>query len=292
MFRARRWQGGDAAVTLANVRALAAGMDHPAGLARSGDVLYTSGEAGQLYRISSDGGVEELLSTGGHLAGLALDANGSVLACDRRKGVVWRIDPGERSSVSLGSGPRARPLTNPISVAVEPDGRAFIADAGAWHGDDGALVVRSVDGEWSVWASEIVAYPSGLALSPDGRELFITTASDASLLRVSIEPDGGAGSVDLVTRVPGAVLGGIAIAPDGAVYMACYRPDAVVAWHPTRGLELVAHNPEGAALTGPIALSLSDDLRELAVANASAWSVSIVPIVAGESPPHVDLPAH
>jgi sugar lactone lactonase YvrE len=82
--------------------------------------------------------------------------------------------------------------------------------------------------------------------------------------------------------VKGAVLGGIAIAADGAIYMACYRPDAVVAWNPSRGLELIAHDPEGAVLTGPIALSFADDQRELAVANTSAWSVSIMPVVAGE----------
>ena len=56
---------------------LAGGLDHPEGVAQGPDGrVYAGGEAGQIYRISLDGDVKELASTGGFIYGVTLDGSG------------------------------------------------------------------------------------------------------------------------------------------------------------------------------------------------------------------------
>jgi hypothetical protein len=44
---------------------------------------------------------------------------------------------------------------------------------------------------------------------------------------------------------------GVALAADGSLVFACYRPDAVCRWSDHGGLELLAADPQGFALNQP-----------------------------------------
>jgi gluconolactonase len=81
------------------------GLDHPEGVAWGLDgKVYASGEAGQIYRVSLEGEVEQVASTGGFTLGLALDADNNVYACDmNRKQVVRVTSSGEVSAYSDGA---------------------------------------------------------------------------------------------------------------------------------------------------------------------------------------------
>jgi len=74
---------------------LAEDLNHPEGVAWNpvDGHVYAGGEGGEIYRVSLDGEVEELGTTGGSMLGIAVDGNGRVYACDDGNGEITRIDP-------------------------------------------------------------------------------------------------------------------------------------------------------------------------------------------------------
>ena len=60
-------------------------------------MLWAGGEAGQLYRVSLDGRVEEVARLPHFVLGVAVDAAGAVYACCQHEG-VWRWDGAERDA--------------------------------------------------------------------------------------------------------------------------------------------------------------------------------------------------
>src|SRR5918911_692977 len=97
--------------TLADLRTVAEGLDHPEGVATGPDgLLYAGGEAGQVYRIDPEArAAEQIADTGGFVLGLCHDAAGTIYACDT--GRVVRVDAGSGAVDTFcdgagGSGPK------------------------------------------------------------------------------------------------------------------------------------------------------------------------------------------
>ena len=84
------------------------GLDHPEGVAWGADGnWYAGGEAGQIYRIATDGAFTQVASTGGFVLGLALDGNHNIYACDLGQNKVFKVSAaGDVSVYSDGSGDR------------------------------------------------------------------------------------------------------------------------------------------------------------------------------------------
>ena len=84
------------------------GLDHPEGVAWGADGnWYAGGEAGQIYRIATDGAFTQVASTGGFVLGLALDGNHNIYACDLFQNKVFKASAtGEVSVYSDGSADR------------------------------------------------------------------------------------------------------------------------------------------------------------------------------------------
>ena len=102
---------------------VAAGLDHPEGVAVGPDgLLYAGGEAGQVYRIAADGSLEELASSGGFMYGVTVDGNGTVYARDYGNASVMRISSaGDVTAYSTGT--RARPMRIPNFAAFDDSQR-------------------------------------------------------------------------------------------------------------------------------------------------------------------------
>src|SRR4051794_14184028 len=73
------------------------GLDHPECLAfdREGN-LWAGGEAGQVYRISRDGKVEQIATLGTFNAGLAFSPAGELFVCNPASGIVRVSRDGRR----------------------------------------------------------------------------------------------------------------------------------------------------------------------------------------------------
>lgn len=104
----------DPLVPVDQLEVFADGLDHAEGIAVTADgTVYVGGEAGQLYRIGADDSVEQVLTTGGFMLGLAADGAGRIYACDAAKKGVWRIDPLAGTMEVFCEGTAERPMLSP-----------------------------------------------------------------------------------------------------------------------------------------------------------------------------------
>jgi gluconolactonase len=270
---------------LASLATFAHGLDHPEGICRAPDGhLYVGGEAGQVYRVTDDGDVTELLSTGGFMLGLAADAESRIYAIDNVAKCVWRVDPDARTAELWAKGPETRPFGVPNWGAFDRAGTYYVTDSGGW-GEGNGLVWRipAGGGDPEVWTEETASFPNGLALAPDDSRLYVLESLPGALVEVEIRPDGSAGPRRLLCDLDPAVPDGIALTADGAFYIACYRPDAVYRWHPDEGLSVVAEDPRGTVLAAPTNIAFAGERSDIVVVpNIGRWHLTRIPIgVAG-----------
>jgi gluconolactonase len=268
-------------VGLDRLEQIAGGIDHAEGICVAPDgVPYVSGELGQIYRIDDDGTAHQVATTGGWTLGLATDGVGRVYACDPKRGAVMRWTPGEGDPMPWTTGVPGVPFVSPNWGAFAADGTYYVTDSGHWKARDGSvLVVRPGEGpasrRTSVWATECRDFPNGLAIHPDGRQVWVLESTPGCLVALPIEADGSAGLRRVVVDLPDTVPDGLAFATDGSVLIACYRPDVVYRWREDLGLQVLAHDPEGTVLAAPTNVAFGGPDRDvIMVPNIGRWHVT------------------
>jgi gluconolactonase len=265
---------------LERFRTLGGGLDHPEGVAWDPDarVLYAGGEAGQLYRVTLDGDVEQVTSTGGFLLGIAVAGDGDVFACDVGAGAVVRIDPSSGRCAryaerdGAGDGMRA-----PNWLAFDSMGRLFVTDSGDWGKGDGRIWAVEPDGSAAVWTNAVNRLPNGCCLTADENALLVIETNGPSVVRVPIRDDRSAGEPEAFVELPGTVPDGIALCADGSVLVSCQRPDGVFLVPPDGGsAELLVHDPTGQLLGTPSNVCWAgDDLTLLVTSNLGRWHLTV-----------------
>jgi sugar lactone lactonase YvrE len=145
---------------------------------------------------------------GAGVAGLAIDGKGGLLmACGRTRQVV-RLDLTTKEEKSLGDG-RTR-LAGPRRLAADAEGGVYVTDGSA-DGRDGGVYYLSASGRVSP-LTVAVPQPRGIALSADGRTLYVAAAGALEVWAYPVEGAGLIGSGRRLVKLAGD--GGI---PDLAV---------------------------------------------------------------------------
>jgi gluconolactonase len=259
---------------------LGGGLDHPEGVAwdPEAQVLYAGGEAGQLYRVTLEGRVDQVASTGGFLLGVAVAGDGSVFACDVAAGAVVRIEPRdghcERFADGDGAGDRMRA---PNWLAFDRGGALFVTDSGDWGKGDGRIWIVDQDGTAHVWTDRTNRLPNGCCLTPEEDALLVIETNGPSVARVPIEIDGSAGRPEPFAELPDTVPDGIALCADGSVLVSCQRPDAVYVIPPQGGAAtLLVQDPTGQLLGSPSNVCWAGpDLDRLVTSNLGRWHLAL-----------------
>lgn len=280
-------------VDLAALSTLAEGIDHPEGICATRDgTIYVGGEAGQVYRVGEGGAAEEIVSVGGFLLGLAADAAGRIYAIDNVRKCVWRVEPRTGTAEVWAEGPPGRPFRTPNWGAFDRSGTYYLSDSGGWGAADGLLWRIPPGGSPEPWDEDVRGFPNGLCLSADGSTLYVLESYPGALVEVPILDDGSPGERRLLCDLDPAVPDGVAPTEDGALLIACYRPDAVLRWHPDDGLQTLAEDVRGTVLAAPTNIAFAgDDLREALVPNIGRWHVTRIPLSAPGVPPfYPDVP--
>ena len=261
----------------------AEGLDHPEGAAVGPDgTVYAGGEAGQIYRIGSDGTPEAYADTGGFLYGVTVDGGGNVYGCDMGRGEVVRVDPaGTVTTYSRGT--QERPLRVPNFSAFDEVGNLYVTDSGEWGADDGFLFRVAPGGETTMWSDAVTAFPNGCCLTAAGDALLVVESHTRRVVRVPIMDDGSAGVPELVADLTGSQPDGIALAADGTLFVGCYRPDRVWRIPPDGAPEIWFEDPDGVVLNQPAnPVFVGVGLGRLLLSSLGGWSlVTTDPGVAG-----------
>lgn len=184
------------------------------GITFSGEGRLFVGANNAVWEVSPDGSVRKLADVYRHLGQAGIGAR-DILAADfgptnafadgpNTDGVIWRFTPeGDRSVFATGIG-------DPNAIIRLPGGTWLVSD------DATDRIYRIVDGRAEIW-STAVPFPNGMALSRDGRTLYVAqifsaigpVVPDNAIWALPIRRDRPAG--------PARVIGRTERAPDGLV---------------------------------------------------------------------------
>lgn len=262
-------------VGLDRLETLAEGLDHSEGIAIGPDgSVYVGNEAGEILRLE-DGELRVVARPGGFILGLAFDADGLLYACDDERKLVLRIDPQSGEWEQFFAGTEERPLRSPNWPAFDAQGNLYVSDSGGWQQADGAIWVIRPGRRAEIFTEESADFPNGLALAPDGSKLYAVESTPGRIIEIPIDDDGSAGPRRVLCELGYVVPDGIALVDDGSVVIACYRPDAIYRWSEADGLEVLAADPQGTALSAPTNIAFGGPDRSLAIfPNLAGWHLS------------------
>jgi gluconolactonase len=252
----------------------ATGLDHPECCAfdRDGN-LWAGGEAGQIYRIDSAGRVETVANVGGFCCGLAFSPDDRELfVCVSGVGVVRVSKVGDYSVFASHAGQQR--IVAPNYLLFDNRGRLFVTDSGNWMKRNGFVLRFDADGQGEIVAGPL-GYANGMALSADGRQLFVVESDSDSVLRLEIGGDDRLSEPHVYASEIGRFPDGLALDADGNLYVCCYASDEIWRVSPDGQTTLLAHDRWGIRLGRPTNLAFGGPaLDEIYVANLARFTIT------------------
>jgi len=264
-------------------------LDHPEDVAVSPTgLLYTGGEAGQVYRVDPVANtVTEIANTGGAVLGVAFGPEGDLYACDFQEHAVFRLPmDGNRVDGDLTAavtGGPDRPPLHPNDVAFDRSGRLYVSDSGhrdrlpgPFEDSGGCIYAVDPDGTGRVLTDELSAFPNGIALSGDGETLYVCETGTHRIAAVRLD-DGEAVGIDTVTEDCGMV-DGVALDARERLYVASIGADAVYRID-DGDVDTVVADPQGQIVGNLTNVAFGGpDMCTLYVANLALWHVTAVEV--------------
>jgi gluconolactonase len=201
---------------------------------RSGFLAAADVRQRKIYKLSSSPHPEVLRDKDGGASGLAYDLQGRLYICESESRQVTRINQNGEIEV-LGSDYQGKKFNSPNDITVRKDGNIYFTDPAFGSANDR----RELDfhGIWRIAPKtgiELVAKwqtrPNGIALSADGKLLFVTDSDRHAVVAFDLDRNGQpTNQRDLVKNIAG-VPGGIRTDVDGRLYVAAkgvakYSPD-------------------------------------------------------------------
>jgi gluconolactonase len=238
------------------VEAVASGFMYAEGPVwrRDGYLLFADSGRGRIHRWDAKTGVALSREPSGRASGLGFDASGSLLACEQETRRISRTDR-EANVTTVVDRFEGKRLNSPNDLTVTPEGAVYFTDPpyGLPRQQEGKELdfqgVYRVDpgGTVSLLVRDLPR-PNGVAVSTDGKILYITDSESANLYAFPLLQDGtaGAGRV-LATLKPwkAGVVGiadGIELDGDGRLYVA--GPGGIWVFAPNGGRLGVIATPE------------------------------------------------
>jgi gluconolactonase len=256
---------------------LSDGLDHPEGVAAGPDgAMYAGGEGGQVYQVDADGTYRQIASVDGFALGLALDADSNIYICENTSHTVKRVTRAGVVSV-YSSGTADRPLATPNYPAFDAAGNLYVSDSGTWYGNDGCIFVVRPGGKTELFTDQITNFPNGVALSPDGAWLYVVVSLLPGIVRVRIEADGSAGTIEPVIDLPKNVPDGIAFDQDGALFIACYSPSVIYRLTTNGTLDVLGYDWQNTQLAAPTNIAFcGPERRRMVIGSLARWHLTSI----------------
>ena len=212
------------------------GYHYASGVAwsRVGHLYISDTQTGQVHQYTPGRGTALLVSNLKGPAGLALDEHGRLLICESGARRLIRLKEGNVPE-TLASEFEGHKLNSPNNVAVRKDGQIFFSDPafGATN-DTRELTFYGVFRAGPKGSTSVLARwdkrPNGVALSPDGKLLYVVSSDERAIRVFDLDRQGNAsGERVLITGIEG-VPAGLCTDDKGRLYVAArhvfaYTPD-------------------------------------------------------------------
>jgi gluconolactonase len=261
-------------ISIDQFEVFAAGLDHPECCAfdRDGN-LWAGGEGGQIYRIDSTGQVETIANVGGFCAGLAFSPDDRQLyVCVAGVGIVRVSKTGEWSVFATHAGDHK--IVSPNFTLFNPSGRLYATDSGTWLKRNGFVLRFDPNGEGEVVAGPF-GYANGMALSADGRRLFMVESDTDSIFRFEVESNGQLREPETYATNAGRLPDGLALDADENLYVCCYASDEILRIAPSGRRSPLAHDRWAIRLSRPTNMAFGGkDFDDIYVANLGRQTIT------------------
>ncbi len=251
----------------------ARGLDHPECIAfdRDGN-LWAGGEAGQIYRIDSSGTVTLIANVGHFCAGLAFSPRDELFVCVADVGIV-RVERDGGYSV-FADRAADHTIVYPNFPLFDAEGSLYATDSGNWKQRNGYVLRWTPEGKGQIVAGPY-GYTNGLALTADGRSLFMVESDTDSVHLFDVREDGSLSNGRIFARDVGRLPDGLALDADGNLYVACYASDEIHRIDPSGRMHLVATDRYAILLGGPTNLAFGGaDFDHILVANLARQTIT------------------
>jgi sugar lactone lactonase YvrE len=210
---------------------------------------------------------------GGFCAGLAFSPDDRELfVCVAGVGIVSVAKSGEHRMFAAHAGDHEIIAANyPL---FDHRGRLYVTDSGKWMTRTGYILRFNPDGHGEVIAGPF-GYANGLALSADGRQLFVVESDNDRILRFEIGDDNRLSEPIVFADNVGRLPDGLAFDADGNLYACCYASDEIWRISPNGQKTLVAHDRWGILLGRPTNLVFGgSNFDEIFVANLGRYTIT------------------
>jgi gluconolactonase len=212
---------------------LASGFQYTEGPAwdrRNGRFVFSDIGANTIYAVSSDGKVVPVLKPSGYANGNAFDAAGNLWSA-RHDRKLARTDAAGASTVVVEQY-EGRRLNSPNDLVIAKDGSVLFTDPPfgiQGYGPEKAEeeqavrgVYRLKDGKLTLLTGDL-KLPNGLALSPDGRSLYVGDTADGTVYRFRMAANGRLSERQAFARIEPAagktpMVDGLKVDRDGNVW--------------------------------------------------------------------------
>jgi sugar lactone lactonase YvrE len=244
------------------VRAMHTGLKEARGVAADGRGTVYVSDGGLLLRADAGGKAEPFPAGLTSAAGLALDGQGRLLICDRAGNRLVAVGPDSKQLRVLADKFQGQPLHGPQHVAADPQGGAYFTDAAALAlsgGSKGAAYYLSSQGTLTRLSLDL-AWPTGVAVAPDGKTLYVVGAGSLDVWAYPLESAGAPLKGRVLCKLdaprgPAAPAGGAGAAVDarGNLYVANPGASAVQVVNPAGarlGLVPLPAAPQFVAVAG------------------------------------------
>jgi sugar lactone lactonase YvrE len=247
---------------------------HPEGVAVHQDgSIWCGTEWGDVIRIEADGSRHTRMgTTNGFALGIAFDATGNCFICDLKHAAVFRYDAQSRKVERFAA---SGILVPNYPIVDEQRGVLYVSDSrGNNNIGPGIFRYDLATGQGGVWSTAPMDFANGMAMAPDGQGLYVVESDRAQLSYVPINPDGSAGAPRVAIAETRNVPDGVALGPDGTIYVSCYEPSRIYRQRPGGALEVLIEDPAATTLAHPTNIALKGDT--MYTANLGRWHVTAI----------------
>jgi sugar lactone lactonase YvrE len=250
-------------------------------VAANGDILVGMAVQGVVKRVTPGGEVSDVGAVpgvgAGFMTGLALDADGNILAAvagfDENHGIWFMSEDGSTVSLAVATPPDGLPN----GLAFDADGTLYVSDT--IRGVIYRVNAESVPEEWVsdplllgiIPPVSPLGFPlgiNGIAFSPDGSVMYGAITEFGRIVAIEVNADGSAGAVSVVAEdahLAGA--DGIVVDANGDIIVAANEVNQIVEVTPTGELTVIA---AGEPLRFPASVALNASGETIYVTNFDA----------------------
>ena len=243
---------------------------------RQGNLYFVNYHAlGTIGRRTSDGTVSVWIHTGGQANGSKVDGAGNIVLADYGGKRILRVHPITREVEALTSGCDGRAYRGPNDVCLDLAGNVYFTDPTDSSKENPiGCVYRIAIGPGNVVqkvtrVAEGLAFPNGLAISPDQTKLYVAESDTNRLLCWDLRPDGTLANKRMIIEFPTPTLDGIMFDEFGRLWIARWTSKTVDVVDVEKGTLLKSYPAGGDQVT-----------------NLCWWGTSLYVTVAGQHSIH------